>query len=140
MANMRTVKLKKYTDIVEDLVAAAAITPGHVVELTSAGTVQANSQTDGHFPTMVALEDELQGRSTQDEYAEGDPVQVWYVQPGEEFAAVIASGLDPAIGDLLQVGANGRLVAAAAGTAQFLVKETKEVDDSDIHRIRVKVI
>lgn len=140
MANFRTIKLKKYQDIVEEFTASAAILPGQVLELESTGKVKKNSQTTGHYPTIVALEDELQGKSTRDAYAADDPVQAWYVQPGEEFAAIIDSGLDPSIGDLLELGADGELVAASAGTAQFMVMASKEVDDDSTHRVRVKVI
>lgn len=110
------------------------------MELTSSNTVQKNSVTEGHVPVWVALEDELQGKTTRENYSTGDPVQIWCVQPGEEFAAIIDSAFDPAIGALLEAGADGELVAASAGTAQFVVLASKEVDDESIHRVRVKVI
>ena len=42
-----TMKVKKYSDNVEELVAAAAITPGMLVEVATAGTVQAHSTAGG---------------------------------------------------------------------------------------------
>lgn len=140
MANFRTIKLKKYADIIEQRPAASAITPGQVLELTNANKVQKNSRTDAHIPVWVALEDELQGKTTRENYAADDPVQIWCAQPGEEFAAIIDSAFDPAVGALLQAGADGELVAAGSGVAQFVVLASKEVDDESIHRVRVKVI
>lgn len=140
MSSYRTIKIKKYHDIILEKVAAGAILPGSLVELNSDDKVVVNTVTGGHVPTMFALEDELQGNSTRDSYASDDPVQIMYAGPGEVVLAVIDSGLDPAIGALLEAGASGQLVAASAGTAQFQVVGAKVVDDDDNHRVPVRII
>ena len=136
----RTIKLKKYTDIINEYEAAAAFLPGHVLELTSDNQVQKHSTAGGPSACMFALEDELQGKTTRDAFAAEDRVQVWHVQPGEEVLALIASAFDPAIGALLEVAGDGTLRAVAAGVAQFQVIAAKEVDDEDNHRVAVRRI
>lgn len=138
--SVRTIVKKSYTDIRNEYEAGGAILPGSVLEMNASGQVVVNSTAGGPAPAMVALEDELQGKTTRDSYASGDRVQTWYVQPGEEFLGVIDSGLDPEVGDLLEVGTDGELQAASAGVAQFQVLKSKEVDADSNHRILVRRI
>jgi hypothetical protein len=140
MSSYRTISLKSYSDIRNEYEAAGAILPGSVVALDSDGNVVVNAVAGGPAATMFALEDELQGKTTRDAYASGDRVQTMYVQPGEEVLAVIDSALEPAIGDLLEVAADGELQAAASGVAQFQVLSAKVVDDDSNHRIAVRRI
>lgn len=131
----KTIKLKKYGDIVNEEVAAETITPGALVELNSSGNVQNHSTADGAAATMIALEDELQGNTIEDDYSADDPVQVWYVQPGEEALILVGSGYDPAVGDYLQSNGDGTFQAHGSGEAIFQVVETKQIDDSSNHRV-----
>lgn len=138
--SFKTIKIKKYEDIINEEVAAATITPGAVVELTSAGKVQPHSTADGPVSVMLALEDELQGNTIEDDYAADDRVQVWAVQPGEEALVLIPSSLSPDIGDYLQSNGDGKCKAHGAGTAIFQVLEAKQIDDSSNHRVRVRAV
>ena len=73
-----TIKLKKYSDVIEEMIADAAIYPGMVVEMDSAAKVKVHATAGGNVvPVMVALEDELQGKGIDDAYATNDKVQVW---------------------------------------------------------------
>lgn len=132
---MNTIKLKKYQDIINEEEAASAITPGALIELTSADQVQHHSTADGAASTILALEDELQGRTIANNYAADDRVQAWYVQPGEEALVLIDAAHDPAIGDYLQSNGDGKLKAHGAGEAIFQVVGDKVIDDSDNHRV-----
>ena len=58
MAN--TVKVKKYSDVIEELVAGGTITPGMLLDISATNTVTAATGT-GTLP-VFALEDELQGK------------------------------------------------------------------------------
>ncbi len=110
MSTSHTVKLKKYEDINVELVAVAAITPGHLVEKTSAGKTQKHSTAGGNAtPKMFALEDELQGKEIDDAYAADDPVQVWICQPGEVVNALLKNGETIVIGDRLESAGDGTL-------------------------------
>lgn len=105
-----TIKLKKYMDVIIEKEAAAAITPGMLLELTSADKVQAHSSAGQNVvPPMFALEDELQGNGIDDAYASGDPVQVWVAQRGEEVYAILADGENVSIGDPLESNGAGYL-------------------------------
>ena len=105
----QTIKLKKYLDIIEEYVAASAITPGNLIELTSAGLVQNHSTADGDVLQMFALEDELQGKEIDDDYAAGDRVQVWVPVRGEIVYARLADEQNVVIGDFLVSNGDGLL-------------------------------
>jgi hypothetical protein len=128
---MNTIKVKDYTKINEEFTAAAAITPGMLVEETSAGKVQAHSTAAGAAQLMIALEDELQGDEISDAYSSGDPVQVWVPRRGDMANMILASGEDVSIGDALESDGNGRLRAETSGNVQIVAYATEAVDLSD---------
>lgn len=130
----QTIKLKKYTDIINEYNAVAAITPGWLLELTSAGKVQANSTAGIQCTKVFALEDELQGKTIDDDYAIAAPVQCWYATPGEEVFAWLANGEDVAIGAKLVSNGDGQLKAftadsSATVTEEFVLAEALEAVD-----------
>ena len=104
-----TIKVKKYLDVVIEKEAAAALYPGHLLELTSSNTVQKHSSADTFAVPMFALEDELQGKGIGDAYAAGSKVQVWVAQRGEQVYAVLRDGESVAIGDELSSYGDGTL-------------------------------
>lgn len=106
----RTVKVKKYSDVIEEKAAAAAITPGMLLEKTSSDTVQAHSTAGGNcVPRMFALENELEGEGIDDDYAAAERVQVWFPKPGDIVNALLADGEDVDIGDYLESNGDGML-------------------------------
>ena len=130
-----TVKLKNFSDVNEEIVAAGAIYPGMLVERTSANTVQAHSTAGGNALQMFAYEDALQGNTLDDAYAAADPVQVWFPGRGDWVYAILADDQDVAIGDLLESDGNGYLQKHAADdsaapnvTNQIVAKALEEVD------------
>jgi hypothetical protein len=114
-----TVKLKKYLDIINEYVAAAAITPGMLIELTSAGKVQAHSTREGDAVKMFALENELEGEGIADAYALNDQVQCWNCVPGEEVYALLADGENVSIGDFLTSNGDGYLIKYASSSGSW---------------------
>jgi hypothetical protein len=107
---LNTVKLKKYQDINKEWLANAAITPGMLVQLMSTNKVRKHANESGNaLPKMFALEDELQGKGIDDDYAQGDPVQVWIAQAGEEVNAILEDGNTVVIGDPLESAGDGTL-------------------------------
>lgn len=136
----RTIKLKRYNDIVNEYPAEAAILPGKLIRLNSDGKVAVNSAAGAKVPTMVALEDELQGRSTRDEYVADDPVQAWYVTPGEEVLMVVGSSVTPAIGALLEAATDGNLRLHDEGEPLFECVGPKMIDNNDNHRVPVRAL
>lgn len=105
----KTIKLKKYVDIVIEKVANAAITPGMMVEPMTTDKVRAHATAEGNAVPMFALEDELQGNGIDDDYSADDQVQIWIPQRGEEVFAILADGYDVDIGDFLASNGDGYL-------------------------------
>lgn len=104
-----TVRLKNYLNVFEEWEAAAALTPGHLVELTSANKVQKHSTAGETAIPMFALEDELQGKEISDDYAADDPVQVWIPTRGDRVYALLANNENVAVGDFLVSNGDGTL-------------------------------
>lgn len=92
MAKKYTIKLKKYSDNIEELIANAAITPGMLVEEMSTGKVRAHASAGGNQLPMFALEDELQGKGVDEDYDAADPVQCWIPYRGDVVNALLADG------------------------------------------------
>lgn len=108
-----TIKLKNYmpTPVMEEYTSTAvAITPGHLLELTSAGLVQKHATASGNvLPAMFAVEDELQGRGIDTDFAVSSKLQVWIPTRGDQVYAWLADGENVAIGDPLESAGGGNL-------------------------------
>jgi hypothetical protein len=106
---LQTIKLKKYSDVIEEYEANAVIIPGMLVELMSTGKVRAHATSTGNAVPMFALEDELQGKGIDDDYAAGDQVQCWIPYRGDQVDALLRDEETVVIGDLLESDGQGRL-------------------------------
>lgn len=105
-----TIKIKKYSDVVEEYAAAAAtIYPGCLIYLNSSGTVAVHTVAGGNVLPMFALEDELQGGGIDDAYATGAKVQCWIPGRGDVVYAILADGQDVEEGDFLESNGAGYL-------------------------------
>jgi hypothetical protein len=122
MAN--TVIRKSYANIRDEKVAAGTITPGMLVERTSADKVQAHSTAGGSAAPLFALEDAPQGNGLTDDYSANDNVLLWRPVPGEQVQGIAdaTSGTTIAIGDFLESAGDGSLRVlnpASAGVTEF---------------------
>lgn len=118
----KTIKLKKYSDVIEEMVANATITPGHLVELMTTNKIRAHSTAGGNAVPMFALEDELQGKGIDNNYSANDKVQVWIPNRGDIVNAILKDGQNVAIGDFLE--------SAGDGTLQKHVADAADSDDA----------
>jgi len=118
-----TVKLKNYSNHIEEGLAAAAITPGMLCELSStANTYQKHSSAGENAARIFALEDELQGKGIDDDYSAADRVQLWYPAPGDMVYAILEDGENVSRGDLLESAGTGNLrkhSASSAGVVEY---------------------
>lgn len=93
---------------------AAAVTPGELLEFTSAGTLQAVS-TAGNPAVMIAVEDPYNGvagtAAIDVDYASGERTRYAIFQRGDEFYALLEAAGTAAIGSLYQANASGQLEA-----------------------------
>lgn len=146
-----TIKVKKYSDVIEEYVAGGTITPGHLIALNSAGKVVVHAGAGANVLPMFALENELIGESITDDYLITEPVQCWIPYRGDEVYALLADGESVAIGDFLISNGAGALAAwvgeSAAVSAEPVVAVALEaVDLTDsanltaVGRILVKII
>jgi len=116
----KTIKIKNYSDILEEYDATAvAITPGMLLELTSAGAVQAHSAEAGNVLPMFAVEDAMQGKGIADNYAASAKIQVWVPGRGDVVFGIVEDATNIAIGDFLESNGAGLLQKYVADTASW---------------------
>lgn len=89
--------------------AAAAITPGMLIELTSADAFQAHSTAGGTAFPMFALEDELQGKAISVAYSAADLVTAGIFRKGDSVYGLLADGETAVIGSKLESNGDGYL-------------------------------
>lgn len=113
---IKTIQVKG-TGIRNEREAAAAITPGMLIERTSADKVQAHSNAGQNAARLFAVEDDLQGKDIDTAYGAGDRVQFNVFRPGDWVFALLADGQNAGIGDYLESNGDGYLKVHAAGSA-----------------------
>jgi hypothetical protein len=104
----------------EEAIAADTVKPGYLIELTSAGTVQAHSEEGGVAERAFAVEDTVQGNDVDDSYSAADRVQYNIENRGNEVFAYIKAGEDIDIGDKLVSAGDGTLIEAAPASSGAL--------------------
>lgn len=114
----------------DEKVAVAALSPGHMLELTSADEVQKQSTADADTALMVAVEDVLQGNPITTAYAADDLVSFNIYSAGAEAQVYLKAGEDVSIGDRLELDATGCLVALAAGKPVAIAREAQDLSAS----------
>ena len=113
---------------------AAAITPGHLIERTSAGTVRVHATAGGNAAKLFAIENEGIGGTIDTAYANSSLIKFVVGEPGMEINALLKDGENVAIGDFLESGGNGRLQKHVAdvdlnhpGSADFTIQTNQIV-------------
>lgn len=132
----------------------SAITPGQLLEVTSAGEVQEHSTVGGNAQPAFARAEEYAGGSIDDAYAVGDTVPYYVGRTGDRFYAFLKDGEDVGIGTILESAGNGELQehtpqavdegGAATYTiygnaARFMALEAKAPSGSNA-RIKIEVL
>lgn len=105
--------------LVMEVEASGVITPGEIVEFTSAATdtvVRHNSAGQNVVPLIVALEDGEQGKEIGDNYASADKLKVWFPTRGSIFFGLISNGQSVTKGGLVESDGVGRLDAHTPDT------------------------
>lgn len=139
----KTIKIKKYSDVIEEYAAGGTITPGHLVALNSDGEVIVHATEAGVILPMFALEDELQGKGIDDTYKEDDRVQVWIPGRGDEVYALLAANESVNIGDYLVSKGGGTLKKLASNTvadSQIIGFAVEAAGSVNVERVIVKII
>ena len=110
----QTIKLKKHSDVIQEFEAHSTIIPGMLVALNSDNEVYPHPVSSGNAVPSFALEDELQGKGIDDDYAAGDRVQVWVAGRGDEVNALLKDEQTIVIGQFMESDGEGRLQAYVA--------------------------
>ena len=94
----------------KELIAAGAITPGHLLVRDGSGTVVVHATAAGRAAAMFARENDLKGDDITVAYISGDLVQMLFFPKGGEVNALVAASA-PAIvvGDFLESAGDGTL-------------------------------
>lgn len=137
-----TVIKKSFVGIRDEKEAAGIITPGMLVERTSADKVQAHSIAGGTVNALFAIEDAPQGNTTTDNYASGAWVLLWRPVPGEQVEVIVSEIV--AIGDFLESAGNGKLrklspVQSSAGVSEYANNVVAVALEAGVADGRVKV-
>jgi hypothetical protein len=142
MALNRVIKLLGEPIQNEDNVAAAAITPGMLVDFDAGGNLVPHATAaDTEVVAVFAMHREEAGKTIDDAYAIGDVVKVGHFGPGTRVHAFLAAGENVAKGALLESAGDGSLQAATVGKAIFRAYEAVNNGAGvDMVRIIVEVI
>ncbi len=125
----------------DELDATETITPGQLLERTSAGKVAKNTDLDLPAEALFAQEDALQGKTIDDDYVADDKVQVLIPAKGSEVFAFLQGGVTAADGIELSSGGDGTLVLAT--TTDFVIAVAQEALDLNAlpaARLAVRVV
>lgn len=117
------IQIKSYLGIRDEKVPAAAITPGHLIERTSADKVQKHSTAGGQVFPMFALENAEEGDGITDDYGTSDVCQCWIPTRGDRvYAHISSSSEDIARGNFLESAGDGTLrkydIASSGGVIE----------------------
>lgn len=126
-----TIKLKKYSDVIEEHKAGGTIYPGMLLIMSAEDTVVAHNDNDPTaFSKIVALEDELQGKGIDDAYVTGDQVQCWIPNSGDWVYAIATDGTNYTVGSFVASAGNGYVKAFASGVAFGVVMKALDLSGS----------
>jgi len=104
------------SNIREEYIANAAITPGMLVEIMSTGKVCAHASKKALAERMFAVEDSLQGKGIDDVYAATDQVPCAILRAGDWVNAFIRDGENLSIGDKVCSNGDGTLIKWEIGS------------------------
>lgn len=116
------IDVKCYTLRRREALAGEAIKPGLLVEEQADGTVDMYDTVDGDAPLEFALENIQAGKGIDDNYAEGDSVEIMQAVPGDYVQCWLVTGTNYAKGTLLAAGTAGQLQTAGGSTKRIIGK------------------
>lgn len=147
MATPNTINLRSADKQTDERLAAAAITPGHLVELTSADKFQKHSTQSGNQDATFALENATLGKTITDDWASGDTVTARTFQRGDQVYAILTTSQTVVIGDLLESAGDGTLQKYAQDSTgvyrlnQIVAKAIEAVTTTgSTSRIKIQIV
>lgn len=89
--------------------AAGAITPGELVKFDASGNLIRHNVSAGNAAPMFAKEDDLQGKTIDDDYVLGERAHYTQLRGGDEVLAWLTTSQTVIKGDFLESAGNGTL-------------------------------
>lgn len=131
----KSVILKEATAVNVEAYASGTITPGMLVERTSATKDTVIAHDDDAPATkpmaMFACEDELQGNGIDVDFSDGDLIpQIRIMRPGDQVLAILDNGENVTKGGYLESAGNGKLQAYTSGVPTAIALESVDMSDS----------
>lgn len=120
--------------------AAAAITPGHLLALNSAGAYVPHNSAGAQPERLFAVENALAGKGINDAYASGDRIQIHVAAPGDEVSAWLTTSQTVVVGDQLASAGNGSLRKKNSGDFPVAIAIEAVTTTTSAARIRVRVL
>lgn len=114
----------------EEAVAAGTISPGQLIKHNTSSQVLRHSTATGFGAVYIAIEDALQGKTVDDNYAADDIVGYIIPQSGDECQVKLDAGENVVVGDMLESAGNGNFQKFTSGTRMFEVLEAKDLSSS----------
>jgi len=134
----------KGTNVFEEHRAAGTIRPGDLLALNSAGNVIKHpSGSVFQAEKMFAVEDALQGRGIDDNYASGELVQCVICKPGDVVYGFLSGGEHATPNEYLVSNGDGALKVGSTTNYPVGVplEEVNALDSNDVdERIRVRIM
>ena len=129
--------------IQEEAIAASAIRPGDLIDVDTNGKVAKHASAGGWAEKAFALEDALQGKDIDQNYAADDRVSFVIAHPGDIVLAWLSGGETATKGSYLTSNGDGSLKVASS-TDVRVAKALEAVDASDSadvdERIKVRIL
>lgn len=142
----RRIHLKKTSDPQYDEGrAGGVITPGMLIKLNNSGVYVAHNASGVVAARQFALEDALQGKTIDDNYASGELVRFVHALPGDHILGILAAGQNVQDGTRLVSDGLGSLIAGDTDSDAVCValedRDASATDQSlEARRVRVEVI
>jgi hypothetical protein len=114
--------------VINEVISAGAISPGHLIQIGSAGTAVVQATANAIVRKAVALEDEVVGGEITTAYASGARVRYGIFRAGDRVRLrVVAGGEAIVIGDRLSSGLAG---GVQKGTTNVVAFALEAIDNS----------
>jgi hypothetical protein len=123
--------------------AAGTIKPGHLIKLNGDNELVVHATAAGFAERAFAREDQLQGLTIDDSYADDALVFYYLANPGDEILAWLAAGVNIDEGAGLVSNGDGTLKAVTGSEKQWIGVCREAVDNSAggaAVRVKIRVV
>lgn len=125
----------KAEQVREFIVATAAVTPGMIIEPSSATAGKPNTVVAMPISRIIAVNHEVEGETVDESYAVGERIKGVIVEPGEEVRLRLKSGDTSAVNGSLKLVTGG--LVTTGGTDSVFAKALEVVEGPGLVLARI---